>query len=390
VKTLFFDCGAGISGDMTVAALLDLGVPLNYLEGELRKLSLPEGSWQISLERTARRGITAACFRVACHDHHSHRHFSHIRDMITEAPLRPRAKELALAIFSRLAEAEARVHGTTVEEVHFHEVGAMDSIIDIVGAAVCLEWLGVESCHAAPLPLGGGFVQTAHGLLPVPAPATALLLEGLPVHRQLTEGERVTPTGAAIVATLCGGSGPLPPLTVTRVGSGAGERDFPDVPNILRLVLGEKAATLSGDEVEVLETNIDDMNPEILAHVCQGLLAAGALDVSLTPIIMKKGRPGFRLTLLATSGGRDPLARAILQQTTAAGVRFHRASRLVLPRGTVQRSTSLGAVRVTSFTTPAGGVRLAPEYEECRRLAEEHNLPLLEVYRIVEGEACTP
>jgi hypothetical protein len=211
VKILHFDCSAGISGDMTVAALLDLGVPLPYLEGELRKLGLPEESWSIALERDSRRGMVAARFLVEAPDHHSHRHFSHIRRMIEDARLTPRARELALAIFSRLAEAEAQVHGTTPDEVHFHEVGAMDSIIDIVGAAVCIDHLGIEAFHTAPLPLGGGFVQTAHGLLPVPAPATALLLQGLPVHNRLGEGERVTPTGAAIIAALCRGSEPRPP-----------------------------------------------------------------------------------------------------------------------------------------------------------------------------------
>jgi hypothetical protein len=388
VKILHFDCTAGISGDMTVAALLDLGVPLDYLEVELRKLGLPEGSWSISLERDSRKGITAARILVEAPDHHSHRHFSHIRSMIADAPLTQRARELALAIFSRLAEAEAEVHGTTVDDVHFHEVGAMDSIIDIVGAAICIDYLGVEAFTTAPLPLGGGFVQTAHGLLPVPAPATALLLRGLPVHSSLGEGERVTPTGAAIVATLCQGSAPPPAMTVQRVGWGAGTKDFPDIANILRLLLGETESPLDRDSVEVLETNIDDMNPEILAHVAGRLLEQGALDVSIAPLIMKKGRPGFLLTVLTSTAERDVLARFILQETTAAGVRSHTAARMVLSRTILERTTSLGPVQVKSFSTVDGSCRIVPEYEECRRLAAEHNLPLQEVYAIVEQEAC--
>lgn len=390
MKILHFDCSAGISGDMTVAALLDLGVPLDYLEGELGKLGLPEGSWSIALERDSRKGITAARFLVEAPDHHNHRHFSQIRQMITDAPLAPRAKKLTLAIFTCLAEAEAQVHGTTLDEVHFHEVGAMDSIIDIVGAAVCMDYLAIDTFHTAPLPLGGGFVETAHGLLPVPAPATALLLRGLPVHSRLGEGERVTPTGAAIVAALCSGSEP-PPMTVQQIGCGAGTKDFPDIANILRLFLGEtESVTEERDTVEVLETNIDDMNPEILAHACSRLLEQGALDVSVSPLIMKKGRPGFLLMVLATKERRDELARHILRETTAAGVRSHTADRLVLPRTILERTTSLGPVRVKSFSTGDGGIRIVPEYEECRRLAAEHGLPLLEVYALVEREACSP
>jgi hypothetical protein len=390
VNILHFDCSAGISGDMTVAALLDLGVPIPYLEGELGKLELPAGSWSIAQGRESRRGIEAARFLVEAPGHHTHRHFSQIRAMIADAPLTERAKELALAIFTRLAEAEARVHGTTVDAVHFHEVGAMDSIIDIVGAAICLDYLGIDACHTTPLPLGGGFVETAHGLLPVPAPATALLLQGLPVHHRLGEGERVTPTGAAIVATLCRDAGPPPAMTVHRVGLGAGTKDFPDIANILRLVLGEADPSLERDTVTVLETNIDDMNPEVLAHACNRLMEQGALDATVAPLTMKKGRPGFLLTVIARPEDRDLLARVVLMETTAAGVRTRTADRLLLPRRMLERTTSLGPVRVKGFTTADGGCRIVPEYEECRRLAAEHGLPLLEVYAIVEREACTP
>lgn len=390
MKLLYFDCSAGISGDMTIAALLDLGVPLSYLEGELSKLGLPENSWKIAQGRESRKGISATRFLVEEHDHHSHRHFSDIRRMITAADLTPRAKELALAIFTRLAEAEAQVHGTTVEQVHFHEVGAVDSIIDIVGTAICLDYLDVRACHTAPLPLGGGFVQTAHGLLPVPAPATALLLQGLPVHSRLGEGERVTPTGAAIVATLCAENGPTPDMTIRGIGLGTGSKDFPDIANVLRLVLAETETTTDKrDTVEVLESNIDDMNPEILAHVTGWLLEQGALDVTVAPLTMKKGRPGFLLTVLARPEERDKLAAFVLRETSAAGIRSHRAERLILPRTILERITSLGPVRVKEFRVNNTTLRITPEYEECRRLADEHGLPLLEVYAIVEREACT-
>lgn len=388
MKTLFFDCFAGISGDMTVAALLDLGVPLEALQSGLAALSLPAGSYRLEAGRTSRHGIGAMQFIVHVAHHQPHRHYRDIAEMIDQSRLPARVKERAQLVFLRLAEAEARVHGVEIDRVHFHEVGGVDSIVDIVGTAICLEHLGIGAIHASPLPLGSGYVETAHGRLPVPAPATAELLKGIPVHGDIGPGERVTPTGAAIAAALSAGFGGAPAMTVRGIGCGAGSREFADLPNILRVVLGETSASLSRDEIVVAETHIDDMNTEILGYVMERLLQGGALDVAFSPLQMKKNRPGVKLTILSSPEKLDELARLVLRETTAAGVRYYPANRLVLGRAGEERETSLGRVRVKSFDLGGEPLRMAPEFEECRRIAEEKQLPLREVYAIIEREAC--
>lgn len=390
MKLLYFDCYAGISGDMTVGALLDLGAPLELLRESLALLPIPHSSYSLHREETARRGVRATKFSVRIEEHQPHRHYSGIAAMIDRSGLPEGVRERAQRIFFRLAEAEARVHGVEIGQVHFHEVGGLDSIIDIVGTAVCLEHLGVGQVFAAPLPLGGGFVDTAHGRLPVPAPATAELLRGLRVHGALGEGERVTPTGAAIVAALASGFGPPPGFGMEQVGCGAGDRDFPDAPNILRLFLGERATPLAGDVVEVMETHIDDMNPEILGFLLERLMEAGALDAAFSPLQMKKNRPGVRLTVLSTPELLPALARLVLAETTAIGVRHYPVQRLKLERSLEERDTSLGQVRVKVIRDAGGDGRVVPEYEECRRIALEKRLPLLEVYRIIERETGAP
>lgn len=371
---------------MTVAALLELGVPLEVLRGELAKLSLPRSGYSLETERVKRQGIVATRFHVRVEEHQPHRHYTDISGMIEASSLASGVKERAQRVFYRLAEAEAKVHGVEIGHVHFHEVGGVDSIVDIVGTAICLDYLGVTELHAAPLPLGSGWVETAHGRLPVPAPATAELLRGMPVHGEIGSGERVTPTGAAVLAALATGFGASPAMRVLGVGCGAGSRDFDDVPNILRLVLGEKDGTLHHDDVVVAETHIDDMNPEILGFLMERLLEAGALDVAFAPLQMKKNRPGIRLTIISSPAHLDELARMVLTETTAAGIRYYPARRLKLDRVIEERETSLGLVRVKVFRDGSGLLRVAPEYEECRRLAMAKGLPLLEVYRIIERE----
>ena len=390
MKILYCDCRAGIAGDMTVAALLELGVPLEFLREELARLSLPRSGYSIETERVKRQGIMATRFHVRVEEHQPHRHYTDISGMIEESSLAPGIKERAQRVFYRLAEAEAKVHGVEIGHVHFHEVGGVDSIVDIVGTAICLDYLGVTELHAAPLPLGSGWVETAHGRLPVPAPATAELLRGMPVHGEIGSGERVTPTGAAVLAALATGFGASPAMRVLGVGCGAGSRDFDDVPNILRLVLGEKDGTLPHDDVVVAETHIDDMNPEILGYLMERLLEAGALDVSFAPLQMKKNRPGIRLTIISSPAHLDELARMVLTETTAAGIRYYPARRLKLDRVMEERETSLGRVRVKVFLDGSGLHRVTPEYEECRRLAVAKGLPLLEVYRIIERETVAP
>lgn len=390
MKILYFDCFAGISGDMTVAALLELGVSLGLLEERLAALPLPGSAYRLAAEKVDRRGITATRFDVHAAEHQHHRHYRDIARMIEESPLPAGVKERAQRIFLRLAEAEARVHGVEIDQVHFHEVGAVDSIVDVVGTAICLDHLGIGEIYAAPLPFGSGFVETAHGRLPVPAPATADLLRGMPVHFECGPGERVTPTGAAILAALATGFGEPPAMKVEAVGCGAGTRDFADLPNILRLVMGERAGAFQRDTIYVIETHIDDMNPEILGFLMDRLLAAGALDVAFAPLQMKKNRPGVKLTILSPRAGLDGLARLVLTESTAAGVRYYPAERMMLGRVEEERETTLGRVRVKVFLDNGTPLRVAPEFEECRRIASEKEMPLLEVYRLIERETSIP
>lgn len=387
MKILYFDCFAGIAGDMTVAALLDLGVPFDVVREAVESLPIQRASYSLAVERTSRKGIAATRFVVHVEEHQPHRHYAGIAAMIEESTLAERVKEKAQRIFFRLAEAEAKVHGVEIERVHFHEVGAVDSIVDIVGAAAALEWLGVDAIHGAPLPLGSGFVETAHGRLPVPAPATAELLRGVPVHGEAGPGERVTPTGAAILAALATGFGRAPAMTVTGIGCGAGTKDFEDMPNVLRVFLGEADSGFQRDEVTVIETHIDDMNPEILGHVLERLMDAGALDAAYSPLQMKKNRPAVKLTVITRPGQRDELASLVLRETSAIGVRFYPAARLKLAREKEERITSLGAVTVKVIRDGETVVRVTPEYDSCRRIAAERGVSLLEVYRIVEREA---
>ncbi|MEI6213703.1 MAG: nickel pincer cofactor biosynthesis protein LarC [Desulfuromonadales bacterium] len=386
---LYFDCQAGISGDMTVAALLDLGVPIEHLRAELLKLALPPGSYVLSTAATERHHVSALKFDVAVHDHHTHRHYAGIDAMIAVSGLADPVKDTARRIFRRLAEAEAKVHGVPIEEVHFHEVGAVDSIVDIVGAAVCLDYLKVERLYFSALPLGSGFVETAHGRLPVPAPATAELLQGVPLHGDCGPGERVTPTGAAIVAALADGFGKQPEMLLEKVGSGAGGKDFPDRPNILRAFLGKNLETGSGNsQVMVVETNIDDSTPEVLGYTMERLFEEGALDVWFTPIQMKKNRPAVQLSFLCVPDRLDVLSGMVLSETSAIGLRHYPANRTVLERCIAERETPVGTLRFKEVFDACGErLRAAPEYEDCRRIARERGVPLQQVLRTAADAA---
>jgi len=389
LKILYFDCFAGISGDMTVGALLELGVPLATLQSELAKLPLPRSSYTLTAEKTRRHEIVATSFLVHMEEHQPPRHYHDIAGIIERSSLAPGVKEKAQQIFFRLAEAEAKVHGVEIGQVHFHEVGGVDSIVDIVGTAICLELLGIEEIYASPLPLGSGYIETAHGKLPVPAPATAELLRGIPVHGELGSGERVTPTGAAIIATLAREFGKVPAMQITSVGCGAGARDFPDIPNLLRVVMGEKSVIVLRDAIEVIETHIDDLNPEILGYLMERLFSLGALDVAFSPLQMKKNRPGVKLTILATQELLHTLAQQVLLETSATGLRYYRAERLKLERAIESRETSFGSIKVKVIRDGGKTLRVAPEFEECRRIALASGMPLLEVYKIIERETAS-
>ena len=386
MNILYLDCYAGISGDMTVAALLDLGVPLEHLQAELAKLSLPPDSYTLSTQLTERQHMPALKFDVSVSDHHTHRHYADIDAMISRSTLSESVKERARRIFRRLAEAEAKVHGVPIEEVHFHEVGAVDSIVDIVGTAICLEYLQVEQIHVSALPLGSGFVDTAHGRLPVPAPATAELMRGLPLHGECGPGERVTPTGAAIVAALAGRFGRQPAMLLEKIGCGAGGKEFADCPNILRAFLGSSVGkTEHADEVIVVEANIDDSTPEVLGYVMERLLEEGALDVFFTPIQMKKNRPAVMLSLLCHPEQRVLLADIVLTETSAIGLRHYRANRIVLERRIVDQETEFGPVRGKQVFDRYGTLlRTALEYEDCRRIARERGIPLQKIISVLD------
>ncbi len=369
MNILYLDCQSGISGDMAVGALLDLGVPLELLRAELTKLGLSSDSYALSTHRTERQHVAALKFDVQVNDHHTHRHYAGIDAMIAGSALADPVKETSRRIFRRLAEAEAKVHGVAVEDVHFHEVGAVDSIVDIVGTVICLEYLGVEAVYAAALPLGSGFIETAHGRLPVPAPATAELLRGMPVHGGCGEGERVTPTGAAILVALATSPGTRPDMTLLRVGNGAGGKDFSDCPNILRAFLGTDSGG-GTEEAREVSCNLDDVTAEVIGYVQELLLERGALDVWLAPVQMKKGRPGVVLTFLCLPTDLERLAALVMSETGTLGVRYTSLRRIVQSRRIEERDTQFGRVR---FKVSEFGEK--PEYEDCRRIARERGIP---------------
>jgi len=368
----YLDAFSGISGDMLVGALADAGADQAAIIDALT--SLDTGA-VLSFERVKRCGIAATKFHVVLQETHAHRHLAHILKMIGNAALPERAKQNAAAVFQRLGEAEAAVHQVPIERVHFHEVGAADSIADIVGACVAFELLGVTSIVSAPLNVGSGTASTAHGILPVPAPATAALLRGQPVYSDGPAVELTTPTGAALAVTLAREFGPLPPLKISAAGYGAGGYDFPDRANVLRVILGEETGATEATIITVLEANIDDLSPQILAYAMDRLLEKGALDVTLQPIEMKKGRPGTLLRALARPEDREAMVQTIFAETSTLGLRTYTAERRVQARHWVEVETPHGKVRMKV----SGEGAYAPEYEDCRRIAQETGVPLKHV-----------
>jgi pyridinium-3,5-bisthiocarboxylic acid mononucleotide nickel chelatase len=382
MKIAYFDCFSGASGDMLLGALLDAGLELSRLEAELRLLPLPD--WSITAERVKKKGIAATQVRVHTHEHHPHRGLSEILRMIDQgrqAGLSPRAAERASAIFRRLGDAEARIHDVPVEQIHFHEVGAVDAIVDIVGASAGFELLGIEDFYASALNVGAGRVEGAHGVMPVPAPATAELVKGAPTYSTGIERELLTPTGAAILTTIVRCFGPLPPMKVEGIGYGAASADLPSQANVLRLFIGESAgATQARDEtISVIEASVDDLNPQVYAYFAERALAAGALDVSSSPLQMKKGRPGQLITVLAPPERADALVELFFRETTTIGVRTWEARRRVLARELVNVETPYGPVPVKVSRLNGRVLNAAPEFEDCRRIALERGAPLKQV-----------
>ena len=390
MKIAYLDAFSGISGDMTVGALLHLGLPLAAVRDAIATLGLH--GVEVDAERVERSGIGATKFHVRVHGehpdlgehvhdhHHGHRAYRTIRTLLESSRLAVDVKAKALAIFARLADAEGRVHGVAPDAVEFHEVGALDAIVDVVGAALGFTHLGIEATYAAPLPLGQGRVRSAHGPLPVPAPAVVELLAGRPVRLEDGAAELVTPTGAAIVAALAENA-PVPKMRVAAVGYGAGDRTLADRPNLLRILVGEPALDAGHDDVVVLEATIDDMSPQLYEHVLDRLLAAGARDAFLVPVVMKKSRPATMLRVLASPADRDRLAGIVFAETSTIGLRYARWGRLVLPREERSVETAYGAVRVKIARAPDGTENIAPEFDDCRRLATERGVPLKLVHQ---------
>jgi pyridinium-3,5-bisthiocarboxylic acid mononucleotide nickel chelatase len=389
MRLAYLDCSSGISGDMFLAALLDAGVEFDRLRAELKKIEL--GTYDFTQDRVMRKGLAANHVDIVVPDKQPHRHLSHIEKLIGGAALDEAVKQKALQVFRRLGEAEARLHNQPIEKIHFHEVGAVDAVLDIVGVCLGLATLENPELVCSPLNVGGGSVEAAHGKLPVPAPATAELLKGIPVYSSGVESELVTPTGAALVSTLATGFGPVPAMKMERIGYGAGAKDFPTHPNIARLMLGEKtgdAGTTSGgtgdETVVVIEANIDDMNPQLYEHFAEKALVAGALDVTCSPLQMKKNRPGLLVSVISKAELEGALTRLLFEETTTIGVRITEARRKVLEREVVKVETAFGPVNMKVARRQGKIVNAAPEFEDCRRLAEEKSVPLKEVMRAAQ------
>ncbi len=426
MRTLYLDCFAGASGDMFIGALLDCGLDFELLKAELAKLGV-EG-YELSLTRVDRSGINSAKFDVHLkdeihhrhdhshehldhqhphdhshgqhHDHsheanpassiqhptshsHDHRSLSTIKHIISSSALSASVKERALNIFQRIGEAESKIHGIPIETVHFHEVGAVDSIVDIIGACIGLEALKIEQIISAPLHVGSGTFNCAHGTYPVPGPATAELLKGVPSYSKDIDGELVTPTGAAIISTLAAGYGNLPAMKIERVGYGAGTRSYPNFPNVLRAIIGEVETARSDDTpttVTVIEANIDDLSPQIFGYLMEKLFAAGALDVFYTPVQMKKNRPGVLMTLLCKPEDRLRMSDLIFTETTTLGVRYREEKREILRREFVTVETEFGSIQMKIARAENERlVNYAPEFDDCRAAAELHQIPIRQV-----------
>ena len=392
---LYFDCFSGASGDMVLGALLDLGLPIDALKRALGSLAIEYG--EIAAERVSRAGVAATKFRLTehaaahhhpherhhAHDHHhphgAHHSLADISSAIRRSALSGEARDRAIHLFERLARAEAEIHQMPVERVHLHEVGAIDSVVDIVGAVYGFEWFGIDDIAASPLNVGGGMVTCAHGTFPVPAPATAALLRGTPVYSSGVQMELVTPTGALLMTAYAREFGPLPAMTIDRVGYGAGDRDVPDRPNVLRVIRGDRAAAPAGERIVTIECEIDDMNPQLFGPLMDGLYAAGALDVFYTAVQMKKNRPGTLVTVLAAPAHRDAIVDRLFRESTTIGVRYQESQRTKLDRETQTVETPYGPVRFKVARRGGEVLNASPEFDDCARLARERGIPVKEI-----------
>jgi len=383
MKIVYFDLVGGASGDMILGSLVALGAPLEEIERRLR--ALPLEGFSLGRGTAMRHGFEAFQLHVEARETKSHRHFTEIRRLLSDAKLPERVYRRALGAFERLGRAEAEAHQVPLEKVHFHEVGAVDAIVDVVGTAWALELLDVARCHASIVPQGRGLVRAAHGTLPVPAPATLRLLEGLPVNMLEIEGELTTPTGAALIASLCDTVGEPVGMRLEKTGVATGTRDVAQRPNVVRALLGEPLDAVGAGGVDVLECTIDDMNPQLYGHLTESLFEAGAVEVYLTPVQMKKGRPGVLVTAMCDPRRTQAVAERLFGESTTLGLRVRREGRMELRRSITEVATPLGTVRVKTAVLPSGAERRVPEYEDLRRLARESGRPLVEVMEAVRA-----
>jgi len=385
MRIAYFDTVGGIAGDMTMAAFVSAGVGFASLQSELGKLGI--GGFELSARHVKRSAVDALHIDViTTGGEHVHRTMSDIEEILDGSTLSPSVKERSRSIFRVIAEAEAHVHATTPDKVHFHEVGALDSIVDIVGCAICLEACGIEAVYSSPVRLGsGGFITTQHGRMPIPAPATVEILKGYPTILTSVPHELTTPTGAAIIKALSSGLLDDERLRISAVGYGAGTNEFAEIPNLLRIIIGTLDSPLEQEDILCVETNIDDMNPQAYPYVIELLLGAGAHDAYLVPIIMKKGRPGILLSTMVAGTHLEAVVGVLYRETSTIGLRIQRTGRRKLPRRHLEAVTSLGTVKAKAVIRDGREI-VTPEYEECKRIASERNIPLLDVMKILEKE----
>jgi uncharacterized protein (TIGR00299 family) protein len=390
MRIAYFDCFAGASGDMILGALVDAGLEPDALKAQLAGLHLTH--YDIQAQAVNKKGIGGSQVLVAVdqdHHHHHQRHLSDIQEIIEKSDLTPSVQQKSIQIFTRLAQAEAKVHRTNIENIHFHEVGAVDAIIDVVGAVSGLQLLKIEAVFCSPLHVGTGTVECAHGTLPVPAPATAELIKGLPVYSTGVAGELLTPTGAAILTTLATDFGPMPAMKIGTIGYGAGTAE-PSIPNLLRVVIGEAAQEVAEYDMEqaaVIETNIDDMTPQIYDHLIQRLLQLGVLDVFLTRVQMKKNRPGTLVTVICPPDMVGEVSDMLMRETTTIGLRWRIDNRIKAQRVIKEIRTTYGTVRIKVARVGDKIMNISPEYEDCKRLAIERNVPLKDVMAAAQSAA---
>jgi uncharacterized protein (TIGR00299 family) protein len=382
MKTLYFDCFAGASGDMILGAMVGAGVDPNFLREQLSLL--PVRGFSIDFETVNRSGLSATYAKVKTAHEHEHRHLADIKQIIEGSRLSDSVKQRAGQIFYRLAEAEAHVHNEPIDHVHFHEVGALDAIVDVVGAAICFDFLKIDRFVSSPLHVGSGMVQIAHGRFPVPPPAVTELLKGVPFYSSEVKGELLTPTGAAIITTVCSEYGPIPQMTTESTGYGAGTREYQDFPNVLRVLLGETESDAATDErLWMIETNLDDASPQIIGHVMDRVLELGALDCFFTPVQMKKNRPGVLLSVLCAREEKETVMKLLFTETTTLGVRSYEVARRALRRSVVQVETQYGPIDVKVAHLDGRVVNEMPEFEQCKEAALKANVPL----KVVEDAA---